>query len=246
MRRTNVFKSFTAVTLLLTGTNIFAQTANNTAINADPKSAGLFAKGPDAYKTEEAYNVLWPRIDEKDMLWRKRVWRKFNINEPGNTAFSVKSTGTPLAALLANGLVNGTYKGYSAEDDRFTQQLTPQAINDLLHPAAGKKARFDPAKITSFGLKEDWIYLANEHKLVVRIIGIAPLIPVKDAKGNISDQPVFWLYYPSVRHMLANAKISGAASASDGNLDMVFEQRHFASRIYKFSIMAPNLNPGRP
>ena len=240
-------KPFVALTLLFGTTIAFAQTDNAVTAPVDPKAAALYRQDPATYKMDYAYSLPWTPVKEKDVLWKKRVWRRINVNEPGNELFTAKSIGTPLATLLVNGLLDGSYKGYTGDNQRFIYELTPDSLRGLLNPAlAGISPLFDPAKVTSFLIKEDWLYIESEHRLVGRIIGVAPLIAVQDASGVIRDQPALWFYYPYLRKMMADHKIAGAASASDNNLDLAFEERRFVSKIDSIRATAmPLYTPGK-
>jgi hypothetical protein len=67
----------------------------------------------------------------------------------------------------------------------------------------------------------------------VRIMGIAPLYHDEDA--NI-DVPLFWIYYPGVRSVLArNEAFNPKNDAQRMSWDDVFEERLFSSVIIKES-----------
>ena len=96
---------------------------------------------------------------------------------------------------------------------------------------------FKPEEITKFRVKEDWIFDRNEGKMVVRIVGIAP---VKDVYGDNGDfrgqQAMFWLYYPDIRGVLAKYEVFNPQNdVYRYTWDEFFESRQFSSRIYKVS-----------
>jgi hypothetical protein len=70
----------------------------------------------------------------------------------------------------------------------------------------------------------------------VRILGIAPLIDVVDEEGNFRfEKPLFWVYYPQAREILARHKVitPGGNFASTLSWEDWMEMRHFSSFITK-------------
>jgi gliding motility associated protien GldN len=71
----------------------------------------------------------------------------------------------------------------------------------------------------------------------VRILGIAPLIDVKDDNGNFRyEKPMFWVYYPEARESLARERVFNFGNdTSPMTWEDLFEMRFFSSYIYKES-----------
>ena len=86
-------------------------------------------------------------------------------------------------------------------------------------------------------IKEQWFFDENTSTLQVRILGIAPLIDVRDENGNFRyEKPLFWVYYPEVRPVLARKKVFNSLNdAALTSWDDLFERRFFASYIFKQS-----------
>jgi hypothetical protein len=75
----------------------------------------------------------------------------------------------------------------------------------------------------------------------VRILGIAPLKSIYNADGSFRDVlPVFWVYYPDMRPMLAKYEAyNGKNYGARMSWEELFESRMFASRIIKSTIDNP-------
>jgi hypothetical protein len=163
-----------------------------------------------------------------------RIWRDVDTRVESNHRMADIGAGhSSLAAVLIKGAIDGVYKAYTPADDRFTHELSGDALKAQLHNDAVTPAAFNPALITRYRLKEDWLYITSEHKLVCGIIGIAPLRTVVAADGVTTDEPMFWLYYSGVRQYLREQHVSAIPGGKARNLDELFELREYAGDIWK-------------
>ncbi len=189
---------------------------------------------------EDSYALPWALIMEENLAWKKRVWRTIDANQAGNEVFG-NNAEVPrehsLAKILISGFFNGKFKAYSAVDDRFTSQLSKEDFIKLLASGPNNTPGINTDKVTKFRIKEDWLYLDTQQIVVVRIVGIAPVIQVTMPDGTIADKPVVWFYYPDVRNELAAHKVVDGKSSKDMNWDQLFEGRKFNGTIDK---MSPN------
>ncbi len=214
---------FGAALLLLTGNALIAQNSVPVVV-ANARQQKLFAQEVSTYKPEDSYSLPWPRIMENDIAWKKRVWRDIDARKPENRSFD------KLTAVLVDGFFKGAYKAYSAATDRFNTELTKEQFISLLTPGS---QGFNPATITKFRIKEDWLYILSEDRLVVRMVGIAPVREVVGPDGKVTSQPVFWLYYPDTRNFLAQQKVVSKEKPYILNWDNLMEGRHFKGDIDK-------------
>ncbi len=155
--------------------------------------------------------------------------------------------------ILIDAVKRGKIKAYSAFDDRFTAILTKEQLeeqvagkmdtNTIVDPVTGDekivttKHDFNPETITKYRIKEDWIFDRNVGAMVVRIAGLAP---VKDVYGDDGiyrgSQPMFWLYYPDIRNLLAQYEVYNPQNdVYRYTWDEFFESRQFSSKITKVS-----------
>jgi len=97
---------------------------------------------------------------------------------------------------------------------------------------------FSRDNVMGYRLKEDWFFDKQRSVIEPRIIGIAPLIYAVDDKGNKREGnykvPIFWIYYPEARKLLANAEVFNRANdAERRSFDDIFQKRLFSSYIIK-------------
>lgn len=192
----------------------------------------------------------YSHVRESDIFWEKRIWRVIDVREKMNKPFSYPER--PFFSIIMDAAINGEITVYSTEDDKFTAPLTPQEV-------ASKGASIDtiitfdpetyeeqiqivtndlnPDDVKRYRIKEIWFFDKESSTLQVRILGIAPIIDVTDDNGNwLYEQPVFWVYYPDAREMLAKERVFNYGNdAAPMTWEDLMEMRFFASYIYKES-----------
>lgn len=193
--------------------------------------------------------IEYDHIRDSDVFWKLRVWRVIDVREKMNLPF--KYPKELFIDVLRDAAIEGSISVYDAADDEFTRKMTTDEVSSLgvgeteivsvVDPETFEERfdtvtpEFDPAKVTKYRLKEDWIFDMETSTLVVRILGIAPIMEVIDAQGNYrGDVPLFWVYYPEARtvlsqHQVFNPKNGGARNSWED----LFEMRYFASYIIK-------------
>ena len=184
--------------------------------SAQTRVAGLAPLPTGCVLPQVAQPQPWHFISESDISKKIRAWRDIDSNDPQNKLLAANSQ---LASILVNGFFSGAYKAYSAVDDRFTTQLSRQDIINLLTAGSGG---FNPANVTKYRIKEDWIYISSTGSMEVRIVGLAPLITIKNVDGSAQDKPAFWVYYPDARNYLAQNKVISKEKPYILNWDQAF------------------------
>lgn len=201
--------------------------------------------------------IPWQPIREKDILWLKRVWREIDVNERQNMVFTYEGDehtgGGMFADILLYHVQKGTIKAYDINTDYFSRVLTKDEIarkvapsidsTEVEDPVTNVVSRvaitrsFRPELIRKYRIKEDWIFDGSTGKMVVRILGIAPIIDVYSDEGAYKGpQTLFWLYYPDIRWLLAQYEVvSNNNDANRMTWDEFFESRAFSSKITKVS-----------
>jgi len=192
----------------------------------------------------------YDHIREADIFWEKRIWRVVDVREKMNKPFAYPER--PFFTIIMEAAMKGDITVYSTEDDKFTMPLTPDEV-------AAKSASIDtvitfdpetyeeqiqvvrnelnPEDVKRFRIKEVWFFDEETSTLQVRILGIAPLIDVTDDNNNfLYEQPMFWVYYPEARQILARERVFNYGNdASPITWEDLMEMRYFASYIYKES-----------
>lgn len=205
-------------------------------------------------------------ISEDDVLYRQRVWRDIDVREKINQPFAYsaeENNGSQqfIYVLLAAIRDNPDVVAYNAIDDRFTKPLTRKELvqtlvddPEILHVPDWEKDStgntfkdslvfhdFNPARISRYRLKEDWVFDKKTSRLVVRILGIAPIEEDSTTiPGMVLEKPLFWLYYPKLRNTLAGYQVYNSKNhGARPTWESLFESRMFNSYIVKSTLENP-------
>ncbi|HAD12074.1 MAG TPA: gliding motility protein GldN [Saprospirales bacterium] len=194
--------------------------------------------------------LAYQPIREADILWEKRIWRVIDVREKMNLPFAAPES--PLFKVLADAALAGELPVYSTEDDKFTKRLSSSDVRGLLYRKDTVMVFDDVESYTEsirvvenetnwedikrFRVKESWFFDTKTSTLRNRILGIAPIIDVRDEEGNFKyEMPLFWVYYPGARAFLAQHKAitHGENWSATTTWEDIFEKRYFASYITK-------------
>jgi len=226
--------------------NGFAQEPGNIELTEDDNELPM-----DGLVERSSRRILpYDHVREADILWEKRVWRVIDIREKMNLPFAYPER--PFFSILMDAAVDGSLTTYSTEDDKFTSPLTPDEVASMgatvdtvitFDPETYEEQiqvvrnDLNPEDVKRFRLKEIWFFDEETSTMQVRILGIAPLIDVKDENGNFRyEKPMFWVYYPEARKTLADEFVFNPGNdASPNTWEDLMEMRFFASYIYKES-----------
>ena len=200
-------------------------------------------------------------IREADAMWARRVWREIDLREKVNHPLYFPLQ--PLEdrqclfdvirnALLSEGSITAYDPGPLLQDDSFTDPLTLTELETLFHrrdtvytedletgelvPVV-QDIDVEAASITRYLLKEDWVFDKQRSVMDIRIIGLAPMHEVLGDDGELRGHaPLFWLYFPELRFLLAQHKAFNRHNdAARPTFDEVFTKRLFSSTIVKVS-----------
>jgi gliding motility associated protien GldN len=212
----------------------------------------------------------YEHIREDDATYIQRVWREIDVHEKLNIPFVYKAEGDDgnqrFIMILLNAIKKGDVTAFSAVggDDRFTTPLPfsqiaelmvgkpkTQQIPDWANDPDGSKglmkdtvitAEFNPDLVERYWIKEDVVFDKESSRMYTRILGIAPLQTILNDDGSFrAVTPIFWVYYPDLRPMLAKYDVyNGRNFGAKMSWEELFESRMFASRIIKSTINNPN------
>lgn len=208
--------------------------------------------------------LTYEPVSEDDIMYRQRVWRDIDVREKINQPFAYTSEGDKgpeqFIYVLLNAIQNDPRViAYSSLDDRFATPMTKPELTKLLVgegrweripnwaiDSTGRTFKdtfiiddFNPALITRYRLKEDWVFNKKTSRLMVRILGIAP-IQEDSVPGGVIEKPLFWLYYPKLRNTLANYEVYNAKNhGARPTWEQIFESRMFNSYIVKSTMDNP-------
>lgn len=212
----------------------------------------------------------YEHIREDDATYVQRVWREIDVHEKLNIPFVYKAEGDEgnqrFIMILLNAIKKGDITAFSAAggDDRFTTPLPfsqiaelmvgkpkTQQVPDWTNDPDGSKglmkdttisAEFNPDLVERYWIKEDVVFDKESSRMYTRILGIAPLQTIVNEDGSFrAVTPIFWVYYPDLRPMLAKFDVyNGRNFGAKMSWEELFESRMFASRIIKSTINNPN------
>ncbi len=190
-------------------------------------------------------------VRESDILWEKRVWRIIDVREKMNLPFAYPEE--PFFKILSDAAAKGELPVYSVDDDKFTKRLSTDDVLAMM-AKTDTVVTFDPetyeeriqvvrndinwADVKRFRLKEIWFFDKETSTLQVRILGIAPLIDVRDNDGNFRyEKAMFWVYYPHARNLLARHRVFTLGGNTNATISWedYLELRFFSSYIIKES-----------
>ncbi|MEL6925719.1 MAG: gliding motility protein GldN, partial [Bacteroidota bacterium] len=180
-------------------------------------------------KSKERQWVLpYPPLREADIIWEKRIWREVDTREKMNLLFNYPQM--PLSKILIDAALAGSIQSYSNQDDRFSHPLSVSDLRQMIHRTDTVEIldpqtyevffepiedEFDYSSVLKYRIKEVWYFDSRSSQLKVRILGIAPIKTVYDDHGNFRyETPMFWVYYPHIRELLAGYTIFNPTSNS--------------------------------
>lgn len=235
--------------------SFFVGTCFNTTTQAQAGSDFLTKEAPrdgvyDRYIYKEKLPLAYDFVHEKDVMWEKRVWREIDTRVKQNHHFVAPQSN--LATVLLDAAKKGDITAYSVWNDNFTQPLTCKQVQEIcaqtdtvytFNPTTFQEEMqivvnvLDVNDIKKYRVKEVWFFDEETSKMNVRILGIAPIMDVYDNAGNfLHAGPMFWLYYPELRPILAQTEsFNELNDAMRMSWDDVFEARFFDSHIVKVS-----------
>jgi len=207
--------------------------------------------------------IPFPFVREADVTFSKKVWRTIMVDEKMNLLFKY-ATGTSkigshigLIDALLCGISRGLIIAYDAfVDDGFTKAMSNAEVQRNIngHPETIQipevkgmkdtvvwKGKLNMNDIIMYRIKEDWYFDKHTGEMNVRILGICPVVMMRDDSGHLKEgyQPLFWIYFPAARGLLANADAFNNKNDDERkSWDDIFIKRMFSSYIYKTSNVA--------
>lgn len=206
-----------------------------------------------------------------DALYTQRVWREIDIREKINLPFRYQANDdngdqrfvSILVKAVKEELKKGNAIAFNADDDRFTTFLDSvgfekavgggaecdtNAVYDLNDPTKIVKYvvncnKLNPDDVVKFRIKEEWVFDREASRMFVRILGIAPCKTILGPDGitERGTTPLFWIYYPDVRTVLARYEVYNPKNMGVSRMtwEELFEARMFSSYIIKSTLDNP-------
>ncbi len=237
--------------ILITGFILgIANTASSQVLDTKPPQDGLF---PDEGIIDKK-PIPYPPLRKADVMWSKRIWRVIDMKQKMNQPFyfprEPHNNWRSFMRVVMDALKEGSITGYdvSATDEflvplNYHEVVTRQI--DTIHKTLQRSyppyddydtviyTEFDPTKVMRIRVKEDWYFDKQRSQMMCRIIGLCPVM-MKEREGEEFPEPLFWIYYPEARTVLAKALVYNRKNdAERRTYDEVFQKRMFDSFVYK-------------
>lgn len=205
-----------------------------------------------SFRQPLAYQYIRP----EDAIWGKRVWVEIDTRQKMNLPFRYpgydeKGNSLTLINILLNAVTKDSIVAFNPIDDRFTTPMSAQEVAQEIHgkaqtirvtnPVTGIETDttiyndFDPNSVVFYRVKEDWVFDKATSTLYCRIIGIAPEKTIYNDDGTVrAYAPMFWLYYPDLRPVLAKYDVFNPKNYYQRmSWEDLFEMRFFAGHTIK-------------
>jgi gliding motility associated protien GldN len=212
-----------------------------------------YLRADDALYTQR----IWREIDIREKI--NLPFRYQAQDDNGDQRFI-----SILVKAVRDQLKNGNAVAFSPEDDRFTTFLDSAAFEKSL--GGGSQCDTigvygdpqDPTRITKysvvcnslnpddivkFRIKEEWVFDREASRMFVRILGIAPCKTIL-APDGVTERgviPLFWIYYPDIRGVLAKYEVYNPKNMGVSRMtwEELFEARMFSSYVIKSTLDNP-------
>lgn len=211
-------------------------------------------KGLNARTPLEYEHLRWD-----DALYAEKVWRELDLREKMNQTFRYEAEDDNGSQVFINVLLNAVTNGEvtAFADDRFTTPITVADINQMTLGSADTvpqydpddinkivkyvvtRASFDAKSVLKLRIKEEWVFDREASRMFCRILGIAPVLTKYLPNGKeFGSQPMFWVYYPDLRPMLAKNEVYNPKNMGQSRMtwEELFESRMFSSYITKSTL----------
>ena len=186
-------------------------------------------------------------LREADIFCERGIWQVIDVREKQNAPFMYPQR--PLFEIIKDAAMSEDITLYDGENDRFETPLLKEELNSILF-RTDTIYTIDPITyeekmeiikndvywedVKRFRIKEIWFVNSKTSQMEVRILGIAPMLEIRDEMDNVLyEKATFWAYYPELREILAQNEVFNTNQASRITWDDWMEQRRFSAAIYK-------------
>lgn len=214
----------------------------------------------ESERIARAFPMRMVDVREADVMWSKRVWRVIDLREKLNLPIYYPEEPTVCLMSLFDvfkcALLNDKLTAFSNPifDDEFTSPMTTDEVKAVLvswdsahqsedvnnpgeYLTVPLKKEITASNIRQYWIKEDWFFDKQRSVMDFRIVGICPLAEKVSESGEvIGVRPLFWIYFPDARPILARAAVFNRHNDAERmSYDELFVKRMFSSYVYKES-----------
>jgi gliding motility associated protien GldN len=219
----------------------------------------------DLINVREA-DVMWTRKIWREIDLRQKINHPlYYPQEVGNIKTVDRNNLFKILYEAATGKAEVSIRAFNAElDDEFQRPMTitelegkvegtlfSEAILDefgddsldvngnIVMGQPDRKDALNQADIKKWLVKEQWFFDKQRSVMDVRIIGLCPLVDVRnESTGRLSGErpsPICWFYFQEARQVLRNAQVFNLVKneAENRTFEDIFIKRMFSSTIVK-------------
>jgi gliding motility associated protien GldN len=203
--------------------------------------------------------VPYPHLRQADVMWEKRIWEVIDIRQKQNQSLYLPleeiANRKSLFDVIRKGILDDfsitAYSlGPTQEDDEFRYPMNPTEVDSVLNPIVLRykedvdtgekipvenKEPYTSDDIVAYKIKEVWLFDKQRSERYVRIIGLAPVVLLTNADGEVKGKKdLFWLYFPECRWVFANNEVYNLHNESQRmTFDDLFQKRMFSGYVIK-------------
>jgi len=201
------------------------------------------------YKSNENERIPlgYHHVEERDVLWEKRIEQIIPIKEKANHHFA--DINKPLILILLEGLRKNKIQAYHThmkgfvpiENKGVLQNLRYTYVSEVYNPDTELMEpkvmckEFNPEQLVAFKIEEVIYFDSRISRMQNRIISITPMIEQYSLQGDfIGTIPLVKLSLEELRPLLsAQSAYLGFNETKQFSWDDVFHSRYFQSYIVK-------------
>jgi gliding motility associated protien GldN len=209
--------------------------------------------------TAERKPAFLPGVREADILWSKTVWRTVDLREKMNQPFYFpkdnRQGNLNLVNLLLKAIEKNQIIAFDASQpagDEFSLPISFDQIkikmgastkfanvtdaNSNIQRDTTYEVGMQTTEVKQLIVKEIWYFDKQKSSLQVRIIGICPIrLNILNDEGHTEKPyPIFWVFYPDIRSLLAKSESYNMYNGSQNlSWDDLFLMRRFDGYIVR-------------
>ena len=189
-------------------------------------------------------------VDDRDVLWSKVVWEFVDLNQKINLPYYFPINNSGISSnrrSLFDTLIKGIKEGNIEEvysDSYFTSKISQNEIDSRMSSIREQNGYSDTIRLQSqdvegYMMKGMWYFDKRQGELKYRLLALAPMGKDVQTLGvqDIEDEELyelFWVFYPSARDVLHDAKVFNPKNASQPiSFDHMLNARRFSSTIVR-------------
>jgi gliding motility associated protien GldN len=203
--------------------------------------------------------VPYPHLRQADVMWERRIWEVIDIRQKQNQSLYLPleeiANRKSLFDVIRKGIledfsITAYSLGPTQEDDEFRYPMNPTEVDSVLNPIVLRykedldtgekipvenKEPYTSDDIVAYKIKEVWLFDKQRSERYVRIIGLAPVVLLTNADGEVKGKKdLFWLYFPECRWVFANNEVYNLHNeAQRMTFDDLFQKRMFSGYVIK-------------